>query len=119
MAQYIGQWADESGKILVIRENGGEVVADFLVDEKRPVDRMLLGGKKSQSLGMSAYINELSLIVELGDEGVGPTLQLNYKRAKEKDVLLPTVLCGLYDDWEEDFGVPWVFPLSVYYKVQI
>ena len=32
-------------------------------------------------------------------------------------VLIPEVLMGLYDDWEDDFGVPWVFPLSIYRRV--
>ena len=30
--------------------------------------------------------------------------------------LVPEVQCGLYDDWEEDFGVPWVFPLSIFLR---
>lgn len=119
MLQYLGQWVDESGKIIEIRENGGETVVDFFTNPNCSVERILLGGKKVQSLGMSTYIDELFLVVELGDEGVGATLQLEHKRIKEKDALIPTVIHGLHGDFEDDFGVPWVFPLSVYYKRSI
>jgi hypothetical protein len=54
------------------------------------------------------------LIVEagkLGVVGLGPTLEL---RPLSNNELKPNVSMGLYDDWEDDLGLPWAFPLSVY-----
>lgn len=27
-------------------------------------------------------------------------------------VLVPEVTMGMYDDWDDDLGVPWAFPLA-------
>jgi len=43
--------------------------------------------------------------------GAGPTLNLI---PLSVDELRPDVRMGLYDDWEDDLGVPWAFPLSIY-----
>ena len=68
------------------------------------------------------------LQVEAGAEGLGPTYHLvfviknpngnepEYILAKDNDTLdkiiaLPEVQIGLYDDWDDDLGVPWAKPL--------
>ena len=45
-------------------------------------------------------------MVEAGTPGLGPT----YELTEVEDLLIPTVRMGLYFD--EDFGVPWAFPIS-------
>jgi hypothetical protein len=65
---------------------------------------------------MKSYFDETGLTVELGNEGVGPTLKLKYIN-NIKEGLIPSVQCGHYDEREEDLGVPWVFPLIIYYKI--
>jgi hypothetical protein len=49
----------------------------------------------------------------LGHAGAGPTLDLFPISA---DQFRPRVSMGLYDDWEDDLGLPWAFPLSVYHR---
>lgn len=118
--KYMGQWSDDSGKILVLKSAGQELVADFYTNkELLPAERVLLGEEKSPSLRMKTYVDGSFLIVELGNEGLGATLQLEHRNVNGKEVLVPTVLHGLYDDWEEDFGVPWIFPLLLYHKMSI
>lgn len=46
-------------------------------------------------------------------EGIGPTLNL-FPMAS--DTLEPLVFMGLYDDWEDDLGLPWAYPLSPYHR---
>ncbi len=65
---------------------------------------------------MKAFIDNDELIVELGTEGLGPTLRLKHEYKKGNQYLLPTVEIRLHD-LEEDFVEPWIFPLkAVYYK---
>jgi hypothetical protein len=66
------------------------------------------------------------LEVEAGTPTLGPTYRL-YPAAVDADgrrhpaaddvpveriVLLPATSIGLYDDWDDDFGVPWAYPLE-------
>lgn len=68
----------------------------------------------------------LRLSVEAGTAGLGPMYHL-YPRARGADgaltpptgdeppsglVLVPDVTGGLYDEWEDDLGVPWAHPLE-------
>ena len=67
------------------------------------------------------------LEVEAGTEGIGPLYRLYAGRAvpdregvrpagddldPEQVVLVPQCLVGLYDDYEDDLGVPWAYPLQ-------
>lgn len=67
----------------------------------------------------------LYLQVEAGIPGIGPTYHLygvvdgasGYRAANEKVpaeqlTLLPDTGIGFYDDWEDDLGVPWAYPLQ-------
>lgn len=118
LQKYLGKWTDEHEKILVLKTNGQALVADFYADKNLvAVERELLGGAKSPSLSMKTYFEDSILIVELGEEGVGATLQLEYRNTGENEYFIPTVVHGLYNDLEEDFGVPWIFPLLVYRKM--
>ncbi len=53
---------------------------------------------------------EDDLLVELGSPGIGTFMQLR----RQENVLLPRLRIGLYDDMEDDLGVPWLLPLSAY-----
>lgn len=118
LQKYIGKWTDECGKILIFKTNEQELVADFYMDRNLvAVERELLGGAKAPSLLMKTYFEDSMLIVELGEEGIGATLQLEYRNTEDNEYFVPTVVHGLYNDLEEDFGVPWIFPLSVYRKM--
>jgi hypothetical protein len=43
--------------------------------------------------------------------GIGPTLNLF---PLENGDIEPQVSMGLYNDWEDDLGLPWAYPLSKY-----
>lgn len=120
LQKYIGKWTDEQEKFLVFKANGQDLVADFYTDKNlAAVERELPGGTKSPSLSMKTYFVDSMLIVELGEEGIGATLQLEYRNTGDNEYLIPTVANGLYNDLEEDFGVPWIFPLSAYRKMTV
>jgi hypothetical protein len=74
-------------------------------------------GTDSLSLKMTSYLEGSVLVVEVGTEGVGATLQLNYRMIDGKECLIPELEHGLYGDNEDDFGVPWLFPLNVYVRL--
>ena len=65
---------------------------------------------------LPATWDQQKLIIELGQPGAGPTMELavEWDETGRPMRLVPKFTCGLYGDWEADFGVPWVFPLSVY-----
>jgi hypothetical protein len=113
--KWVGDWIDQVGHSLIIKKCGSKLVVDFYMDSKMtPASRDLLGNEKADSINMATYFEEQFLIVELGSEGLSPTLKLEQKRQDKKDILIPGVIMGLYDDYEDDFGVPWIFPLSLY-----
>ena len=91
-----------------------------LLDGSRKTVRRLPGLAELDDEG------RLRLSVEAGTEGSGPCYHL-YPAVRREDgararptgdepprtlELLPVVMFGLYDDWEDDLGVPWAFPLS-------
>lgn len=112
---FIGQWKDEYGKILVIKNERGKYLTDFYTSDSNVVNRVWIGGVTVESINMKSFFNEEDLFVELGLEGIGPTLKLRHSNTNG-EYLIPTVEIGRYDI-DDHFGVPWVFPLSAYYKI--
>ncbi|WP_159888703.1 hypothetical protein [Paenibacillus puerhi] len=84
--KYLGSWTDHSGSV------GCE-----------PVNRMLLG-RKALSINMKGILQEPGLQIELGQEGLGPTLELIITLFNNEEYLEPYVVMGMYDDYEDDFG---------------
>ena len=112
---FIGSWKDENGKSLVIKNENGIFLTDFYINGSTTIERILLESK-AFSKRMKSFIDGTCLVVELGYEGLGPTLRLHYSN-DGKEGLISAVEMGLYDDYEDDFGVPWVFPLAIYYRI--
>ena len=112
LSEFVGRWMDQAGHILEINR-----IDDMKVDvsfdpsiNSQPVFRDLLG-RKSLSLNMSACLIKTGLQIELGEEGLGPTLELEHRTVNDdKLFLIPTVVMGLYDDYEDDFGVRGCIP---------
>lgn len=91
-----------------INEHLKNLITKWILDEMRGVKR---------------------LQIEVGVPFTGPTYNL-YLSEKEIDIkdfvnivdkirLLPEVQMGLYDDWDDDFGIPWAFPYKDYKKASI
>ncbi|SES87965.1 hypothetical protein [Paenibacillus sp. NFR01] len=114
--KYLGSWMDHSRHLLIINMiDEMNVSVDFYPSVgSEPVVRKLLG-RKALSKNMKGILQEQGLQIELGEEELGPTLQLKITHINIKEYLEPRVVMGMYDDYEDDFGVPWIYPLT-YYK---
>lgn len=107
--KFTGTWIDESGRILVIKKDGDLLAADFFTAGDKPAARSMLHGT-SPSFNMKAVVHDNELLVELGEDGLGPALKLRFEDG-EYSSLFPELVMGLYDDYDEDSGVPWILPL--------
>jgi hypothetical protein len=109
MFQLAGLWIDATGRALLIaHRSGGSYsvsVAPSVSDDWYP--RSLLCGRATTH-GMPATFAGAKLVVEAGEQGLGPTWELT----PGGEELVPCVRMGLYDDFDDDLGVPWAFPLS-------
>jgi hypothetical protein len=114
--RFLGDWVDDAGRLLRIEAPGGVPRASFYRREDgKPVRRKgffcLL---RTAAVALPAKVDGDRLVIELDEPGLGPTMRLRREEEDGRPVLVPEVGVGLYGDWEEDLGVPWVFPLSVY-----
>ena len=129
---WLGTWVAVDGKTVSIADVGGTVAVTVCPGPGRGPYRSaeLLGGgtKPIESLPATCTVDErgrLYLEVEAGTPDVGPTYRLY--AAREDDggwrtadpdlpvellVLVPNTNIGLYDDWDDDLGVPWAYPLD-------
>lgn len=106
-----GLWIDAAGRALYIEERA----TAFRVTVARTVDgpcfrRSSLCSPFATTRALRAKLRDGVLVVEAGTPGLGPT----YELTKVEELLIPTVRMGLYDDFDEDLGVPWAFPISPY-----
>jgi hypothetical protein len=137
--KWCGTWADKDGKKLIIEPTrhkfyiinvldpkGQPFQIDLLLEEKTKKTTNLIGR-------FSKDTNNNSILeVEAGINDIGPTFNLYFLTVKQngklrparnldnlKDIVIkPDVGMGLYDDWEDDLGVPWAFPLNNYRKTK-
>ena len=117
---FLGRWRDGSGRVLAIRTgDDGAILADYADADGAYVMRSLLNFRKSPSRDMPAAMADELLVVELGTPGLGPTLALGLAGDPGRPVLVPRIDMGLYDDWEDDFGVPWALPLSEFAPLDV
>lgn len=132
---WFGTWIDKNGKkVLIERHLLGKITTSVIDQDNNPYEIVLLGGVKKKTLLLkSEYTKDSEQIpmlqIEAGNVDIGPTYRL-YFVVEEKDTrrianefddsrllkILPEVSIGLYDDYEEDLGVPWAFPLEEFTK---
>ena len=116
---FLGKWKDEYNRVLELRiNNSGEIIANYLSNEGESFERHMLTSV-DDTLAMNTYYDKdnMSIIVELGTNGLGPTLKLDYLYIDEAELLIPTIHHGLYDDYDKYFGVKWLFPLREFKRV--
>jgi hypothetical protein len=133
-----GQWKDEYGRKLIIKgSQHGFYVVTVLDPNGQPYEIDLLENKKKKTLSLTSRFTVDTdknpiLQVEAGSKNIGPTYDLHFLSKDKNDsesnarnsddidrVYIKTnVGMGLYNDWEDDLGVPWAFPLSIYHKVK-
>lgn len=96
----------------------------------------LLGGgtKRIERLAATSCVDaegRMYLEIEAGTNGVGPTYRLYAAEQTDSElrratgatsadalVLEPNTSIGLYDDWEDDIGVPWAQPLQPLHRLR-
>ncbi len=117
MDRFVGDWEDASGRLLRIAAAGPELarVSFFEGKKRRPLRRRgFFVFLRRPALDLPAKLAGGVLVVELDEPGLGPTMRLAPRTEDGVRTLVPEVGIGLYGDFEDDLGVPWVFPLSVY-----
>ena len=108
---YVGEWEDETGHRLSIRKIDEEtaVVCFFGARDHQPIRRPWCAGKLSVDM-VAKYRpeNGPELVVELGEEGSGFTLYLNFEMAylldaAKRDALVPALSRNAEDDFLEQY----------------
>ena len=112
---FLGEWVDDSGRRLRIDAAGAELRASFFDRQGNPLRRTgVFSFLKGRAVDLPASLSGEALVVELDTPGLGPTLHLTAREHEGVPVLVPQAHIGLYGDFEDDLGVPWVMPLSLY-----
>jgi len=125
---WCGLWVDEDGKAIFIKKIAPKVFKVTIVlnllnqlhKKRLHIKKNLKNLTANWVLDINRKINRLQ--IEAGIENLGPTynLYVNVSPERSNDLskieLMPEVKMGLYDDWEDDFGVPWGFPYKSYRK---
>ena len=102
---YVGEWEDETGNRLSIRKTDEEtcMVSFFGAGDHQPIRRPWCAGKLSVDM-VAKYRpeNGPELVVELGEEGSGFTLYLNFETAYLLDTAKRDALVPALSRYEED-----------------
>lgn len=112
-----GWWIAADGKAVLVEHIDGRVLITVAPARGGPCYRgaELLGGGHQDVRRLEAAPGDSDgspfLQVEAGTPGLGPTYRLYVGTDDDGDVLMPQVVMGLYDDYDDDLGVPWAFPL--------
>ncbi|MDG4764611.1 hypothetical protein O7632_10930 [Solwaraspora sp. WMMD406] len=128
---WTGTWIAPDRKTVRLSHDGERVLVTVCPGpDQPPYDGAELptgGTARTERLASSTHRDKEGrryLEVEAGVVGIGPTYQLyaavrdgTELRAAGDDavvdqlVLVPNTMMGLYDDFEDDLGVPWAYPL--------
>lgn len=131
--RWAGMWCADDGKSVKIECEGRSVLvtvqptahagpyssARLLDGERKAISRLPARTERDARGG-------LRLSVEAGSDGLGPCYHLDPMihgasgalvrptghEPPSSLVIVPHVTIGLYDDWEDDIGVPWAYPLA-------
>ena len=133
---WCGLWTDKNGKQIKIESTQHEFYVVSIMNSKgQPYQIKLLDDSKRDTINLTGrFVTDTNgypiLQVEAGENGLGPTYSLYFLTTNEQKLRLaknsddlneitikPNVGLGLYDDWEDDLGVPWAFPLEDFKKV--
>lgn len=129
----VGRWVAQDGKTVIL-EAGCDILLVTVspaVDASPYRSAELLGGGTKLIDRLPARVGVDTdgvrhIEIEAGTPEVGPTYRLypalpaesgGYRPAEDdaeptKLILLPNRSTGLYDEWEDDLGIPWALPLE-------
>lgn len=136
---WTGNWVDDTGRTLTIQAINDKEYKVSIKDKNGVPFKIDWTGFGLLDKNTTALKSEIAsdtdgrqhLQVEAGIVGIGPTYRLYFivedenKKSRlaitndqiEKIKIRPDIGIGLYDDWEDDLGVPWALPLNDYKKV--
>ena len=133
--EFCGLWIDEDGKaIYIVKTNPQEFRTAIIFDIYNQLENNSIRIDEHLKQLLTRWILDENrgvhrLQIEAGIQFVGPTYNIYLAKKNEKPadfvldsfetdnlVLYPEVQMGLYDDWDDDLGVPWGFPYKNYYK---
>jgi hypothetical protein len=129
---WVETWIGDDGKTVRINWDNGGIVVTVSPGPRQSayLSAELLGGgrKRIEKLPASCLIDDEGrryLEIEAGTPELGPTYRLyaavtdgtDLREAHHDDtvdrlVLVPKTSLGLYDDYDDDLGVPWAYPLD-------
>ena len=127
----MGTWVADDGKTVVITPHGRGFTVTVRpgpgLDPCTSAELLDGGTKLIEDLPAQCHLRDgrvRYLEIEAGTPGLGPTYRLyatvqppqGPRPAKpwipaRRIVLVPSPSIGLYDDWDDDLGVPWAYPL--------
>lgn len=131
--KWVGWWVAPDGKAVLVERFRRRILVS--VAPRRggnPYESaQLLDGatKRIERLEASARVDDEGrryLEIEAGTPELGPTYRLYSavepspgaraaaadETAVDRVILIPNTSIGLYDDWDDDLGVPWALPLE-------
>lgn len=136
-ALWLGDWVDGIRTLTIGLDDQGDVVVSVKDRSGTPytIDDTGLKLASNKTINLKSTVEadrhkQIYLKVEAGSVGIGPTYKLYFvvngddgvqRLASEDDPIQnirinPDIGAGLYDEWEEDLGVPWALPLIEYKK---
>lgn len=132
--EWLGEWTD-GVRVLGIRINDEQEIVVSVTRDGIPYRIDNTGFDfPNQTINLkSEWVSDrdgrIHLQVEAGSPGIGPAYKLYFVQRDsgrlatpndsiEQVRIQPTIGVGLYDEWEDDLGVPWALPLIEYKKLQ-
>lgn len=129
---WTGAWIARGGKTVTIGFRADQPTVTVAPGPSAPPyqsSQLLSGGTKLiDKLPAACRVDDdgrLYLEVEAGTDQLGPTYRLYAAQAGTESfehaephldpgllVLIPNTSIGLYDDFDDDLGVPWAYPLE-------
>lgn len=133
--EFCGLWIDEEGKaIYIVKTKPQEFRTAIIFDINSQLENNSIRIDEHLKQLLTRWVLDENrgvhrLQIEAGIQFVGPTYNIYLAKKDEKPadfilnsfntdnlVLYPEVQMGLYDDWEDDLGVPWGFPYKNFKK---
>ena len=109
----IGNWTDHNGVLLKIYIESDSVKADYIRSPAGHNESIEPVAFRNLDAGIVGSV----IFVELGVKGLGPTLDLSLQIIDNRDILIPSLGLGLYDDYLDDLGAALVLPLKPFERI--
>lgn len=126
---WLGAWASADGRVVTLERDDGRLAVSVSPAVGTPPYREPSADRLPATwldLGRGDFGVRAEVGASEGLAGAGPTFDLRFmvagRAATVSDPItqisaIPSVGMGLYDDYDDDLGVPWAFPLVPFQKI--